>query len=292
MPEGHGKAGLQEIYGAIGWPTDPEDPTAIERFRGIERVMRSLLDKGAFNHVLGKRQARILDVMAASGICGVALARVLASRGVKVSLTITDLRKEELDKAPRWLEKAGISIEVELNVGVADAIALPRFLEEGGFDIATVWGSSLPHLDSYELMLLLAGLRELQGKEGVLLVEQASILPRILVSNYFRYVLVEGEALTIFREYDDFRGMQRRLAYKLPGLEYIGVVESRLWEASQITAAVWMFYRDVEVYELISSMPIRRTKIIVASKPREKAPSWEELYSVRPRPAGLLEPSP
>ena len=67
--------------------------------------------------------------------------------------------------------------------------------------------------------------------------------------NMFRHTLVEGDVLTLYKEYDDLRGVQRRLVYALPELRYLGVMETRLWETSQVMAAAWIYYKRVEALD-------------------------------------------
>ena len=277
-------------YRAIGWPSKPGDPEAVARFASIEEFMRSLLKKGVFREVLSIGRARVLDVMAASGICGVALARVLSEVGVYVDLVVSDLREEELGLAREWVREASIKEgAVRLSTAVADAAMLPKHFKGAEFDVATVWGSSLPHLDAWQLPLLISGVRELQPPHGVLIIEQADLLPGILVRNDFRYVLVEGrEALTIFETYDTLRGVQRRLLYKLPEMKYLGRVESRLWEVAQVLVLTWLFYEDVDLHEHREMG--RNTKAIVAKHPRKSATKWSELVKSARTPLLALIP--
>jgi len=279
-------------YGIIQWPTKPDDPIARTRFAFIEETMRSLLEKGVFSVITSRRKVRILDVMAASGICGVALAKVLCEAGVDVNLVISDLRMDELELARQWIEVAGLKVEnLSLRTIVADATKLPQYFKGEKFDIITVWGSSLPHLNVWELPLLISGARELQPPHGVLIMEQADILPRILVGNTFRYVMTEGkEALTIFESYDTLRGVQRRLLYKLPEMKYIGRVESRLWEVAQVLALMWLFYREVKLHDHkeVTGYISRITKVLVAKQPRMTCTKWEELAADLPRVKSVL----
>lgn len=271
---------LVEFYRFLGWHSRPDDPEARARFELIKGFMRSLISRGVLDEVVGSGRARILDVMAASGIAGVALAWALASHGIEAEVTVTDLRDEELGMAGEWLRIAGLEDSVRLETLRANATRLPEVLGGREFDIIVLWGSSLPHLDVYDLHLLLAGARELQPRHGVLLIEQFSILPRILVNNMFRHMLVEGDVLTLYREYDDLRGVQRRLVYELPELRYLGVMETRLWETSQVMATAWVYYESVEALDYTEGR--RVSKVIVARNPRPEAPSWRRLLETHP----------
>ena len=271
---------LAEFYKFLRWHSRPDDPEARARFEVIKGFMKGLISRGILNEVIGSGKARVLDVMGASGIAGIALAWVLATSGVEAEVMVTDLRDEELGMADEWLRMARLENSVRLETLRASATRLPEALGGREFDIVVLWGSSLPHLDVYDLHLFLAGARELQPRNGVILMEQFSLLPGILVHNMFKHILVEGDALTLFREYDDSRGVQRRLVYALPELRYMGVIESRLWETSQVMAAAWIYYRRVETLDYTKGK--RSSKVIVASNPRAQAPSWRELLATHP----------
>ncbi len=271
---------LVEFYKFLKWHSRPDDPEACARFEVIKGFMKGLISRGVLNEAVGSGKARVLDVMGASGIAGIALAWALASSGVEAEVMVTDLRDKELGMANEWLRMAGLESSVRLETLRVSATRLPEALGERMFDIVVLWGSSLPHLDVYDLHLFLAGARELQPRHGVILMEQFSLLPRILMYNTFKHILVEGDALTLFREYDDFRGVQRRLVYALPELRYMGVIESRLWETSQVMAAAWIYYRRVETLDYTEGN--RSSKVIIARNPRAQAPSWRELFETHP----------
>ncbi len=267
---------VYKLYEHLDWPTKPSDVRAVERFQSIKSFASKLFEEGIFSGIQGFSRARILDAMAASGIAGAAFAAALAEKGVSVELTVADTRLDELELVHEWLEYAGLS-PVKVELVQADASALPRALAGKVFDLAIVWGSSLPHLDVYRFYLLLAGLHDLQPKHGVLVIEQASLLPRILVNNSFRHIMVEGGMLSIYRSYDDLRGVQQRILYKLPSLEYIGEISSRLWETAQVAAGLWLFYKKLVLKDYYSPATRRVSKVLIGLEPRETTPSWGEL---------------
>ncbi|MEB3780230.1 MAG: class I SAM-dependent methyltransferase [Desulfurococcales archaeon] len=274
---------MSRLYELIGWHTKPDDPASHKRFNDILAFAKKALDNEPLARLAAKRTVKILEVMAASGIAGVAFSKALASRGVGVELLVTDVREEELSLARDWLKIAELDEDmVEVSYAKMDARRLPREVGEEKFDLVLSWGSSIPHFDSFDLPLFLAGSREVQVADGVLVIQQYDLLPGILLNNAFKQVLVEGSIMTFFKEYDALRGVLRRLAYKIPELEYIGIVESRLWDVSQITSMAWIFYKYVDIQ---SSIDLKRpTSVIIASSPRENAPSWKDLASTIPTP--------
>ena len=149
---------LESQYDALSWATRPDDPRAKKRFEAILAFMKSLAESEIFDYLTTSKRARVLDVMAASGIAGAALARALAERGVSVELYVADLRREELDLSRVWL--AGVD-RVEVKTVVADAAKLPEALPGEKFDVVLSWGSSMSHFDVYRLPLFVAGAKEL-----------------------------------------------------------------------------------------------------------------------------------
>jgi len=208
---------LEVLYTLLKWPSSPSSPEALERFKRItEFALQTLSDPDIRGLLGGKSEIEILDVMAASGIAGVAFAKAVSSLGYRVRLAALDVRGSEIRLAPEWLRVAGLEGVAELELVEGDATRLSEVLGGRVYDLVVCWGSSLPHLDVYDLILLLAGIREVQGENGVLVVEQFDLLPRILVWNAFEKVRVEGDLLTVFKEYDAWRGVQRRLTYSSP----------------------------------------------------------------------------
>ncbi|MCE4598847.1 MAG: hypothetical protein F7C81_01450 [Desulfurococcales archaeon] len=68
--------------------------------------------------------------------------------------------------------------------------------------------------------------------------------------------------------------------YALPELRYLGVMESRLWETSQVMATTWVYYKRVEALDYTEGR--RPSKVIVARGPRLQAPSWRGLLKTHP----------
>jgi len=275
-----GKEILNLQYSVIQWPVDPGNERARARFKCIKDTLYKLLKEDVFKEAISRNKVRILDVMAASGICGIALSKILVDEGVDIELTVSDLRESDLKYAFKWVEVAGLNErKFKLDIIVADAVKLPLYFSGRKFDIITVWGSSLPHIDAWRFPLLISGIRELQPSHGVVVIEQADLLPSILVNNLFKYILREGGAITIFESYDSIRGIQKRLLYKLPEMKYLCEVESRLWDIANIAASTWIFYKEIGIYEHSECLDriSRITKVLVAKNPRETVPNWREL---------------
>ena len=258
---------LEDIYRGMKWPMAPDDPKARERFGEIRVIMASLVDEGLISGT------KILDLMAGSGIAGAALASELSSRGLEGSVLAVDAREEDLRHLPRWLEIGGARGFIHRGV-VCDVTRLPECLE-GPYDVAIIWGSSLPHLSTWDFVLTLAGISDLCSEECTLLVEQRDLLPRILVSNDYRHVLAEGEIVHFHAGYDALRGMIRRLYYTRD-MKFLGEGEYRLWDIASVATIIWLFFSEFSrrrVMDMGNEM-----ELIVARRPRN-ALKWNNLFT-------------
>jgi len=278
-PGGPGKAlGAETLYGIIKWPSGPRDDAAIARFTRLRRIFQEMLeDDRRVADAAARGSVHILDIMAGGGVAGAALSSVIAERyAEKVLLTAIDIRSEVRD-TEGWLEHmpeaAARKIRVETVVG--DVTELPRLLGmKKRWDIALMWGSPLPHLDPYQLLLVYAGLRELQPGHGVVLLEQNNIGPRLLTTNSFEKLHVDEDGLFVYREWDSLRGMAVRLVYRLPSLEYVGVDRVRFWDIADAASMMLVFYRHVglrQVFDYAGAWVVR------GAVPRDTAPCYSEL---------------
>ncbi len=115
-------------YSVIQWPVDPEDERARARFKCIEDTFYKLLREGVFKEAVSRDKVSILDVMAASGICGIALSKILVDEGINVELTVSDLRESDFKYAFKWVEVADLNgRKFKLDATVADAVKLPLY---------------------------------------------------------------------------------------------------------------------------------------------------------------------
>ena len=269
---------LDTLYGLVGWwPSSPSEHGAQERLQRLRVTISTLLEKlGVLEALKARGNLHILDVMAGGCVAGAAAASVLAERGTRVRLLCVDARSV-VEEAPGWLsllpEAARGRVEIGFRRG--DATRLPRLLGEGElWDLALLWGSPLPHLSPHRLLLLLAGLRGLQPRHGVVLVEQNNIGPKMLVYKYFKEVLVEGRALFIYQHWDAVNGMAVRLVYELPGMKYLGVDRIRPWDVADVAAQVAVFYENVSMHP---ATDYARVWVVAGVGPRSGAPSWRDL---------------
>ncbi len=280
---------IDRYYELLKWPEDPGDPHARNRFQTIRNYFKNILSREFFNEIIGREEVRVLDLMGATGIAGVALLSAIndiVEEKKKFKLTVLDLRRKQLTRARRWIELAKLE-GVQLEPIVGDVRRIPKTVE-GEFDIALIWGSSLPHLNVRDLILLLAGVREVSASDGVIIIEQHDSLPRQLFSNNYMRVLLEGEALTIHKGYDPLSGWIERIVYDARTMLYQGIIRIRLWEIATVIGYLWIFYQDVLLDRIIEDNKLLR--ILIGLKPREKTPSWNELWEGQERIRNLQAP--
>ena len=274
---------IDRLFELIQWGAleNPGEARARERFSKLRDYFQKLLGKKLFEKIAGSEQVRVVDVMGGTGIAGVAfLAAHRALRGGKgeYKLTVVDARRKALGYASRWLSHAGLQ-GVELSTIIGDARRLPELLGGEKYDVALVWGSSLPHVDVPGIILLLAGLRESIAEKGVALIEQHDLLPRLLFANNYKDVLLEGEAITMHRGYDPRTGSVERVVYDARTMLYQGIMRTRIWEMSTIAGYAWLFFKRVyRDHYLEQTGGGRAATVVIASEPRSNAPGWEELW--------------
>jgi len=271
------ESALSVLYRYLGWPMDPRDPEAIGRF---EAIMRFFLEKLG-NDIPYIEDAAILDVAGGTGIASLALAEALMRKGAKIQeVVITDVRGEDLDKAEMWLQERGLK-DVRVRTVNADATRLVERIR-GRYNYILLWGSSLPHFSTWDYALIVANTRELICGEGVFMVEQKNLLPRILHSNAYKEIhLAPGKSkgtlvASILTGYDDLAGMDIKQQYLIPGFHYIGETRSRLWDLATALTITWLFYQDVK---LLKSKERLVADVIIALRPRKDSPSAQSLLN-------------
>ncbi|MDI6847644.1 MAG: hypothetical protein QMD23_05890, partial [Candidatus Bathyarchaeia archaeon] len=113
---------LEKLYEVIPWSMRPDESKAQARFANIVELFNFLLVNHQFFKFLSRKgYARVLDVMAGSGIAGAALAKALALRNLKVSLTVSDVRSSDLQLVHEWLKEVK-GVEAETTVAEVSKI--------------------------------------------------------------------------------------------------------------------------------------------------------------------------
>ena len=92
---------LEELYELGIWPEDPYSEEGKRRFGLALEYMRKLIGHPFIEEVSRTGVLKVLELCGGTGIGGVAFAKALSEKGVKVDLMITDLRERALEVARR-----------------------------------------------------------------------------------------------------------------------------------------------------------------------------------------------
>jgi len=255
---------LEEFYRHLRWWMEPEDGRALRRFEAMVRFFEGQeVDASS-----------VLDVCAGTGIAGVAAAKALsASR-----LTLVEARGEDLEKAKKWLELAGINPELRLVTG--NALELPSLVEE--HDVAVLWGHTMPHFDPFQAVRLFSGVALVLGEDGVFFVEETDRIKRFLYGSAYRDFLVEQKArdyavVSLHEGYDVRRGMEERGYYRVPGFKRIAEMKLRPWDLASQLALGRIFFRKAELITPEDHGAAGVSEVLVFRRPNKRIAG--EVYS-------------
>jgi len=259
---------LEELYSLLKWNSNPRTAEGKCRIFEILENMKKVLEHEWIKNIVGTRKkVRIVDLCSGGGVAGFALARLLVDRGVEVSLTLVDLRRKELFDG--WLYAKEVFPEVEI-----DAVALDvKDIEKLGksFDIALIWGLSLPHFSPWDFLKLLNAVRKCLSSDGILMIEECDRFVTIFGSIGYRYVIPEGRSekpvVSIHNGYDYVTGMCRRIVVDLSTGRYVHASVCVLWTIPFIASFVWMFFEDIDVIDLSMREGVRT--VVLGCRPRK-----------------------
>ena len=256
---------IEELYALNIWPTDPHSEFSQRRFREAVEVFGRLMEHDWFQELLRKEKVRILEICAGAGIGGVALAKVLMERGVDVELLLTDIRENDLELGSRWgSEVLGRKVDyVKMD---------SRRVHELGrrFDIALMYGFSSPHFDPWDMVRLQASVSECLADDGILIMDEGDRRYSIFYQTGYARILPERidnerALLSLHAGYNFKRGTFKRAYLDLKNPSKTVITEVYFWGLAELMAMVWIFFQDVDFYELR-----RGAGLILGYKPRRK----------------------
>lgn len=266
---------LEELYKVAPWPMRPDDPRAQDRFAKILELFTFLLgDHPFFKPLVSKRLVKVLDVMAGSGIAGAAFAKALTEKGLKVDLTVSDIRSSDLQLVHVWLR--GVK-RVKIRTVVAEVARLHEVMHKRAkyYDAVLLWGLSTPHLDPWEMVRAYSSICYLLNDSGIMAMDEVDRIFGIFYRIGYKDFLVEGESkgatvASIHVGYDEKRGVFKRATYKLPGFEKVATLDYRFWDLAGIAAIGWLFFKDVDLVSPNKHKVQGIPHIILLNKPRRK----------------------
>jgi ubiquinone/menaquinone biosynthesis C-methylase UbiE len=256
---------LESLYKNFPWPEDPYSPEGRGRHESAVKYFRELLGHKFFEDIVKKEELRVLDVCGGTGIGGVALAKTLSERGVKVHLTVLDLREAALRLAEKFSSE---ELGVPAKTRKTDARLVHTLGER--FDVALLYGFTTPHFDDFSLVQLLASVASSLDPCGVFLVEEGDRFYSLTILGMYKDIYYEGDenkgVISLQVGYDPLRGVVKRLYFN-PFTGERAVLEMRYWNLSTPLALAWVFFEEVDFFKYTGR---NDRGIIVAKKPRSK----------------------
>ncbi|MDK2915286.1 MAG: hypothetical protein PWQ79_2201 [Thermococcaceae archaeon] len=233
---------LEELYSYLRSSIDPREEAAQRRFMGARAffnwaIKRELIPYG--------REVKILDLCAGTGLAGAALVETLREWGYNAKLTILDRRKEDLMKVDEWL-----SGETDVYGAVMDC--LDDLTKLGKFDVALLWGYTMPHFDPYQAAELFRNVAKVLESHGVFLLEEMDRFGAFFYRKGYREIVMEVRredysVISLDEGYDPIRGVIRRGYYRIPGFEKVGEIETRYWDLAGIAGIGKALFEDAEI---------------------------------------------
>jgi len=165
-------------------------------------------------------------------------------QGVKTSLCVTDVRKDDLKWVHEWIDLAEVLGDIETTI-----IEASKVHEIGEmFDIAILWGSSTPHFSPDHLLKVFSSVALTIKDTGIFLVEEIDRTYRVFLVGGYKEFLVEGEnAISIHSEYDYTTSMFIRKLCRLPGFEYVSDMKVKMWDTPTVAAFGKALFRSVKI---------------------------------------------
>lgn len=255
---------LEEFYRHFRWWMDPDDGRALRRFNAIV----------SFFEGQDVEASRVLDLCAGTGIAGVAAAKALSAS----ELTLVEARAEDMKKAWKWLELAGIRPELRTVAG--DVLDLPSLV--GEHDLALLWGHTMPHFDPFEAVRLFSGVASVLSDDGAFFIEETDRIKRFLYGSAYKDFLVERKTqdytlVSLHEGYDVRRGVERRGYYRVPGFKKVTTMELRLWDLASQLALGKIFFKKVELITPSEHGLSEVSEVLVFKRPSKRIA--REVYS-------------
>lgn len=172
-----------------------------ERLEAFTKHLPNLLDSAGISL---PRKARVLCLFAGSCNEGIAYAQTFHA-----DVTCLDLQQRML--AIGRAEATRRKLSIKTVKGDAKDVAK---VVKGPFDLVTIHGSPLPHVDIYEFDQIVQGVAKVLGKNGTFLIEQSDVIFRVLPQYKDAFVAnLDPVVVNIHRSFNPVKGFFERLYY-------------------------------------------------------------------------------
>jgi len=231
---------MEELYRYLRAYMDPKSEVAQRRFIALRSFFNWAVKEGLLPD---RRKLRILDLCAGTGIAGAALYETLREWGYEPSLTVVDKRKEDLLLVEEW-------VSGEVYGAVMDC--LDDLSKLGKFDVALIFGYTMPHFDPFQAAELFRNVAKVLESDGVFLIEETDRFGAFFYRRAYREVVpeVRGEDYTVIsldEGYNPVRGVIKRGYYRLPGWEKIGEMETRYWDLAGLAGIGKALFEEARI---------------------------------------------
>ncbi|WP_297074062.1 class I SAM-dependent methyltransferase [Thermococcus sp.] len=231
---------MEELYRYLRTFMDPKSEVAQNRFIGLRSFFNWAVKEGLFPE---RRKLRVLDLCAGTGIAGASLYETLKEWGYEASLTVVDKRKEDLLLVENWTSG-------EIYGAVMDCLDDLRKL--GKFDVALIFGHTMPHFDPFQAAKLFRNVARVLEGDGVFLLEETDRFGAFFYRKAYREIVpeVRGEdymVISLDEGYNPVRGVIRRGYYKLPDWEKIGEIETRYWDLAGLAGIGKALFEEARI---------------------------------------------
>ncbi len=272
---------LEELYEVLEWPSSPLSTNGKRRMVESMELLLKVLRHEWLNRLLSKTRVKIVDVCSGGGVGGFALSKILIDMGIDVELVLIDVRPRALMEALRFRDEYMPMINLEALSLRAEDLHVVR----ERFDVAMLWGFSMPHFDPWKALRLFASIASVLSEEGVLLIEEVDRMLSIFLGPGYQYVYPEGfgnrALISMHRGYDIARGVVKRLLVDLVKGVAIPHEVHLNWTVALVASMLWLFFDDVDA--IITDKSVGKA-VILGWRPR--AIEMRRFVEKRPR---LLE---
>lgn len=149
-------------------------------------------------------RSRVLCLMAGSCIEGIAFAQLYEAQ-----VTCLDLQRRMLAKG----EEEARRRKLDLRTIVADIKQLGKYVS-GRFDLVTILGSPLPHINLHDFDRVVGQVLKVLAKRGTFLADQSDLLFRIMPQYRDAFVVnLEPPVISVHRSFNPREGYFERLLY-------------------------------------------------------------------------------
>jgi len=172
-----------------------------ERLEAFTKHLPNLLDSAGISP---PKKARVLCLFAGSCNEGIAYAQAFHA-----DVTCLDLQQRMLAIGRAEATRRKLSIKT-VQGDAKDVVKVVK----GPFDLVTIHGSPLPHVDIYDFDQIVEGVGKVLGKKGMLLIEQSDLIFRVLPQYKDAFVAnLEPVVVNMHRSFNPAKGFFERLYY-------------------------------------------------------------------------------